>query len=275
LSASEPQRAGLLTNPRSERVTSVRALSRRPVRERRNRFVVEGPHAVRELLRHAASHAAELYLTAPAWSAHPDLPRLGHAAGAAVYECTEPVLGVMAESQHPQGVVAVARPLDVTVDAAVDAVGGGFAVVLSHVRDPGNAGTVIRGADAFGAAAVLISSDSVDLYNPKVVRSTAGSLFHLPISVGTSLDEILTRAREAGMTLLAADGHGSTLLPHVDLAGAHAWVLGNEAWGLPDEVAQACDERVAVPIVGQAESLNLAMAATVCLHASASARSSD
>jgi len=266
--SNEPERVALLTNPRSERVRSVVSLRRRAVRSRRGRFLVEGPHAVRELLTHVSSHVLELYLTAQARSAHPDLARRGGDARVSLYECTEQVLEVMGESQHPQGVVAVARPVDVSVDAALDAVGDGYAVILSHVRDPGNAGTVIRGADAFGAAAVLISSDSVDLYNPKVIRSTAGSVFHLPISVGAPVERILGRARQAGIALLAADGSGGTPLHHAELTGPHAWVLGNEAWGLPADVAGDCDHRVAVPIVGHAESLNLAMAATVCLHAS-------
>ena len=120
-----------------------------------------------------------------------------------------------------------------------------------------------------GADAVLLSDASVDVYNPKVVRSTAGSLFHLPIVVGVPLDELLTRVRAAGLRLLAADGAGQRLLPDVDLTGPHACVMGNEAWGLEPEVRDRCDEVVRVPIHGLAESLNLAMAATVCLYASA------
>ncbi|HKJ12048.1 MAG TPA: RNA methyltransferase [Ornithinimicrobium sp.] len=265
-------RVALLTNPRSERVRGVASLRRRAVRARRGRFVVEGPHAVRELMSYAGSEVLEAYLTADAWAAHPDLARLGHEHGVPLYECTDQVLEVMGEAAHPQGVLAVARPVDVTAQSAVGAIGDGFVVVLSHVRDPGNAGTVIRAADAFGAAAVLISSESVDVYNPKVVRSTAGSLFHLPVSVGTEVQEIIDLLREAGVALWAADGSGPTSLPQADLSGPHAWLLGNEAWGLPEDVQAACDEAVSVPIVGHAESLNLAMAATVCLHASSMAR---
>jgi TrmH family RNA methyltransferase len=145
-------------------------------------------------------------------------------------------------------------------------------VLLSHVRDPGNAGTVIRGADAAGADAVLVSDASVDVHAPKVVRSTAGSLFHLPVVTGLPVGETIDRLRAQGIRVLAADGAGTTLLPDVDLAPAHAWVMGNEAWGLPDDVRDRCDLVVRVPIHGLAESLNLAMAATICLYASAGAR---
>jgi len=266
------ERAAFLTNPRSERVRSVVSLRRGSVRSRRSRFLVEGPHAVRELLRYAGAHVVDLYLTDEAASEHPDLAQWARQEDASVYRCTDQVLEVMSDAQHPQGTVAVARRIDVSVQEALNAVGEGFAVVLSNVRDPGNAGTVIRGADAFGAAAVLVSGDSVDLYNPKVIRSTVGSAFHLPISVGAPVEQILDVARRRGIDLLAADGSGPTSLRDADLAGPHAWVLGNEAWGLPADVMAGCDDRVAVPIVGHAESLNLAMAATVCMHASAAAR---
>jgi len=145
--------------------------------------------------------------------------------------------------------------------------------VLAHVRDPGNAGTVIRGADALGADAVLVSEGSVDVHAPKVVRSTAGSLFHLPVVTGLDLAETLATLRAHGIRTLAADGAATTLLPDVDLSSAHAWVMGNEAWGLTDEVRSGCDDVVAVPIRGHAESLNLAMAATLCLYASSLQRS--
>ncbi len=112
---------------------------------------------------------------------------------------------------------------------------------------------------------------SVDVTAPKVVRSTAGSLFHLPVVAGVEVEATLAALRAPRHPQLAADGSGNALLPDVDLSAPHCWVMGNEAWGLPDEVREACDEVVRVPIYGQAESLNLAMAATVCLYASAGA----
>ncbi|MGC5586070.1 TrmH family RNA methyltransferase [Ornithinimicrobium sp. W1665] len=257
-----------LRTPRSERVRQVAALGRRAARDRQGRFLVEGPQAVRELVGYAASAAEALYVTPAALERHGPLVEEARALGVRVQECTEEVLRVMAGTEHPQGLLAVAGRVDVPLDRALDAVGTtGFVVVLAHVRDPGNAGTVLRAADAFGASAVLVSAASVDVYNPKVVRSTVGSLFHLPVSVGTPVGELLEACRARGIRLLAADGSGPTPLPDVDLTGPHAWVMGNEAWGLPPEVLDGCDDVVSVPI-RRAESLNLAMAATVCLHAS-------
>lgn len=262
----------LLSNPRSDRVRQVAALGRRAARDRQRRFLVEGPQAVRELLRCAAPAADHLYLTPAASRRHPELVAAAAAAGVRTQECTDQVLAAMADTDSPQGMLAVARPVDVPLTCALEAVGeSGFAVVLTHVRDPGNAGTVLRGADAFGASAVLLSAASVDVYNPKVVRSTVGSLFHLPVSTGTPVAELLAACRRQGVRLLAADGSGTTTLPEVDLSGPHAWVMGNEAWGLEPEVLELCDEVVSIPIQ-RAESLNLAMAATVCLHASGAAR---
>lgn len=261
----------LLSNPRSERVRAVRSLGRRAVRERQQLFVVEGPQAVRELLAYAGPAARDLYLTAAAGERHTAILEAAERAGVRVRRCTDEVLAAMTDTAHPQGMIAVAKPMDVPLNDALAAVGGGYIAVLTNVRDPGNAGTVLRAADAFGAAAVLVSDASVDIYNPKVVRSTVGSLFHLPVSVGTPAPELLAACRAAGLRVLAADGSGTTSLSDVDLSGAHAWVMGNEAWGMEPEVRELCDEVVSIPLV-RAESLNLAMAATVCLHASASTR---
>ncbi len=206
-------------------------------------------------------------------SAVTEVTEAASAAGLDIHEVSTAVLGAMADTTTPQGVLAVCRPVDVALDKVLD--GARLVCLLAHVRDPGNAGTVIRGADAAGADAVLVSDASVDVYNPKVVRATAGSLFHLPIVRGLPLLPTLDRLGRQGLTRYAADGAGTTSLDRLDaqtLRRPHAWVMGNEAWGLPDEVRAACDEVVAVPIYGQAESLNLAMAATVCLYASATAQ---
>ena len=263
--------ADVLTNPRSDRVRSVRSLAQRPVRQRTGRFVVEGPQGVREAVRCAADRVVDVYLTAQAMERYAaDIAAPARAAGLWVHQVTDEVLAVMADSEQPQGVVAV---VEASAPSLADVLAGspGLLVLLTHVRDPGNAGTVIRAADAVGAAAVLVSEASVDVTSPKVVRSTAGSLFHLPIVTGLPVESTLDELRAHGIRTLAADGAGTTLLPDADLSTAHCWVMGNEAWGLPEQVRAHCDDIVRVPIVGKAESLNLAMAATVCLYASAEA----
>ncbi len=263
----------MLTNTRSDRVKSVRALSRRSARSRTGLFVAEGPQSVREALAHRPDHVRDVYVTESAAQRHTDVMALADAAGTHVHEVTEEVLAALCDTKSPQGIAAVCRVLALDLDTALRSLPDQAIVcVLTHVRDPGNAGTVIRGADAAGADLVIVSSASVDLYNPKVVRSTAGSLFHLPIVTGVPVDEILAALRAQGIALLAADGVGTTMLPDVDLARSHAWVMGNEAWGLDPAVREGCDAVVRVPIHGLAESLNLAMAATLCLYESARVR---
>ncbi|WP_406831160.1 RNA methyltransferase [Pedococcus sp. KACC 23699] len=266
-----PQPNTPLTNPRSDRVKSVRALSRRSVRDKVGRFLVEGPQSVREVVRHHPELVVDLYLTPDAGRRYGEVTEAAHAAGLHVHEVTDEVLAAMSETPTPQGLAAVCRIPSAALDDVL-AAAPRLLVLLTNVRDPGNAGTVIRGADAAGADAVLVSDASVDVFSPKVVRSTAGSLFHLPVVTGLPVTDTIAALRGAGVRVLAADGAGTVLLPEVDLAPAHAWVMGNEAWGLEAEVRAQCDEVVRVPIYGLAESLNLAMAATVCVYASAAAQ---
>jgi len=270
----------MLTNIGSDRVRSVRALSRRAVREREGLFLAEGPQAVSEVVAHRPDTVQDLYFeaqtdTRQAGIKQASLLEAAQAAGLSIREVSHEVLVAMSDALVPQGVVAVCRPVDVHLDAVLDD-HPRLLMILTNVRDPGNAGTVIRGADAAGADAVLLSDSSVDIYNPKVVRSTAGSLFHLPIVTGVPVAVLLDRVRAAGLDLLAADGSGDEVLGAIDgnlnLDRPHAWVMGNEAWGLEPEVRAACDSVVRVPIYGKAESLNLAMAATLCLYQSASSQ---
>lgn len=235
---------------------------------------MEGPQAVRELLRVRPETVRALYVDEEhlADGRHDGLWR--SVPSVQPVPCSSAVLTAMADTPHPQGVLAVAATVDVPLGTALDAVTGGTGVlaVLEQVRDPGNAGTVLRAADAFGADAVVLTDASVDVHGPKVVRSTVGSLFHLPVVTGVPLVEVADACRERGIRLLAADGSGATSLPTLaadgTLARPHAWVFGNEAHGLTPDALALVDDVVAIPIV-RAESLNLAMAATVCLHTSA------
>jgi TrmH family RNA methyltransferase len=184
-------------------------------------------------------------------------------------------LATLSETVTPQGVVAVCRSLDVPLDEALPAAPR-LVVCCAQVRDPGNAGTVIRCADAFGADAVVLTEGSVDAYNAKTVRASAGSLFHLPVVLGAGLPATLDACRARGLQVLAADGSGVDDLDQLAHSGALAqptvWLLGNEAWGLPDEQLRLADRVVRVPLYGAAESLNLSTAAAVCLYATASAQ---
>lgn len=200
-------------------------------------------------------------------------------AGVPITEVGDRALAALADTVTPQGLVGVARTVDVSLAAALTGAPRLVAVLLD-VRDPGNAGTVIRSADAAGADAVVLAvgadGGAVDPYNGKCVRASAGSVFHLPLVLGVALTDVLAAVREAGLTVLAAAGRAEldldSLLDEGTLSDPTAWVFGTEAHGLADEVVARCDRAVRVPIHGRAESLNLASAATVCLYASARAQ---
>lgn len=253
------------------------ALARRPVRSRRGLFIAEGPQVVREALVHRPDLVAEVYVDHGA--AEGDGPIAGilglaQTSDVAVASVTPAVMAAMCDTQTPQGILAVCRVPSTELDTVFAAREGkpSLLVILAAVRDPGNAGTVIRSADAAGADGVIFAADSVDPLNPKCVRSTAGSLFHLPIGSAVPIEGVMDRLRQRGLRVLAADGTAQRSVEEVDLVAPHAWLLGNEAWGLPQALRDRCDEAVRVPIYGKAESLNLAMAATVCLYASATAQ---
>jgi RNA methyltransferase, TrmH family len=258
---------------RTPRVVAARKLLRRAGRERAGRFLVEGAQAVREAVRHATVH--ELFVTEAAAARHPHLVAAAADAGARVSPVTDGAAASLSETVTPQGLVAVCALLDVP---PAEALGERpeLVVVCAGIADPGNAGTVIRVADAAGARAVLLAGDTVDPHNGKAVRASTGSVFHLPLARDRDSGAVLDACRAAGLTLLAADAHGELDLhdPAADpvLAGRVAWIFGGEAHGVPATVAERADHRVRVPILGRAESLNLATAAAVCLYASVGAR---
>lgn len=232
---------------------------------------MEGPQAVREAVRFVPDRIRDLYVTAESTRRHADVVDPARARGVFVHTASQEVLAAMCDADTPQGTVAV---VDWPVSTLEEVLASRprLLVLLTHVRDPGNLGTVIRGADAAGADAVLVSEASVDVTSPKVVRSTAGSLFHLPVVTGLPVEPTLAELARAGVRRLATDGGATRTIDDADLTGPHAWVMGNEAWGLDEENGRACDASLRVPIHGRAESLNLAMASTVCLYASARAQ---
>jgi TrmH family RNA methyltransferase len=187
-----------------------------------------------------------------------------------VSQITERAAGGLSETVTPQGIVAVCALLDRPLEQVLPPTAR-LTAVLVDVSDPGNAGTVIRVADAAGADAVILAGDSVDPHNGKCVRASAGSLFHLPVSRVRDTGAALRTCRDAGLRLLGAHGYAETELDSLDLSMPAAWIFGNEAHGLPATVLTAVDVGVRIPIYGKAESLNLATAAAVCLYGSAMA----
>ncbi len=221
----------------------------------------------------------EVFAAPTAASTHPEIRIAALEHGLPWQLVDEAALAVLTETVRPQGLVAVCRFLDEPL-ADLLARGPDLVAACADVRDPGNAGTVIRCADAAGAGGVVLAGTSVDPYNGKAVRASAGSLFHLPLAIAggspATVAAVVAGLREGGMTVLAADGAGELDLDDAADEGLlerrTAWVFGNEAWGLREEVAALADHRVRIPIHGRAESLNLATAAAVCLYASARAQ---
>jgi TrmH family RNA methyltransferase len=253
--------------PRTPRVVAARRLQRRKDRDQTGRFLAEGPQAVREAL--SAGAVAELFATAAAFERYADL--VAQAPEASVV--TEETIKALAETVQPQGLVAVCEQIDVPLGDAL-AKRPRLVAVAAEVRDPGNAGTILRTADAAGASAVIFAGDAVDPYNGKCVRASAGSLFH--VEVIRSPLAVVDDLRTSGLQVLATTGYGAddldSLLDDGALGAPTAWLFGSEAHGLPESLLEAADRRVRVPIYGGAESLNLAAAAAVCLYASARAQ---
>ena len=306
-----PIHQNIIDNPKSERVRRVADLSNRRSRERSGRFLVEGPQSVREAVRCMPQTVTDVYVAVsddPERSRlDPGLARHGYEgtpetmpddvpvsallspivaeavkAGLYVHLCSAGVVERM--SRDAQGIVAVGD-MQATRDAMTGTVpetpgaGGSdgrpsLVAAFWQVRDPGNAGTVIRAADAAGCAAVVFVDECVDMFNPKVIRATAGSLFHLPVLTMTT-GEFFTWCSERGLVVTAADVYGTPgnrPVPLPELLGGdggrdadRAVLFGNEARGLPDDVLERSDTVVSIPIYGRAESLNLGTSAAVML----------
>lgn len=266
----------MIDNPRSPRVRAAAKLAKRSQRAETGLFLVEGPQAVDEAVRTRPELVREIFVTPAADDRHRALLDEARAAGIRVEQVSDPVLAVIADTVTPQGMVAVCALFPTRLDEVI-ARGPRLVAVLEEVRDPGNAGTIIRVADAAGADAVILTGSSVDPFNPKAVRATTGSIFHIPVVVGVSLESALDRLRASGIRVLAADVSGEDLLgvrAAGELDGPTAWLFGNEARGLTSEQLELADRAVIVPIYGAAESLNLATAAAVCLYESAFAQRS-
>lgn len=264
----------MIESVRNTRVREVRKLAQKTERNEQGLFVLEGPQAVREALQDRPDLITDLFATPTAMEKHRDLADLADAAGLEIVWATEEVVDAMSDTRTPQGVVAVARQFPTALKNMFDDELR-LVVILEEVRDPGNLGTIIRVADAAGADAIILTGRTVDLYNPKVVRSTTGSLFHIPVAVDADFTDASLRVKQAGMRLVAADIAGEDLLTAREagkLAQPTAWVFGNEARGLSDEILTQCDASIAVPNYGRAESMNLATAASVCLYESAFAQ---
>lgn len=252
-------------------------LAKKQRRHEAKLFLVEGPQAVREALMYRPELVVDIFLTAAVRDKHPDIVALADDNAVDMSLSTDAVIDQMADTVSPQGIVGVVEFLGVSLED-VFATSPRLIALLHEVQDPGNVGNILRTADAAGVDAVVVTSRSVDVFNPKVVRSTTGSLFHVRLVTGVELGDVIRAAKKAGMQVFATDAGGEDLVS-LRASGALAkptmWLFGNEAKGLSVGEQEVGDRVVSVPLYGSAESLSLQTAAAVCLYESAFAQHAE
>jgi RNA methyltransferase, TrmH family len=252
---------------RHQRVQRLRRLlTRRSARQAEGAFVLEGAKLLTEAL-DAGAGVESVYLDPSAGASLEKLVARCLDAGLRVYDLETGVLARVADTVTPQPILAVVPTVDVSLDEVLGR-SAALVVALVDLRDPGNAGSVLRSADAAGVDAVVFCDGSVDLYNPKTVRASAGALFHVPVVVDGPPDLVLGRLGAAGLRRLATVARGGEDYTAIDLRRPTAVVLGNEANGLPAELDALLDGSITIPMAGRAESLNVGIAAAVvCFEA--------
>ncbi|MBD0860257.1 RNA methyltransferase [Gordonia sp. zg691] len=257
-----------ILSERSSRVVSYAKLRRAAERRDQGRFLAEGANAVSSAL--AVGRAETVLVSDDDQPRHRELLDTAAAAGVPVLVVSARAASKLAETSTPPGIFAVCPLLDVPLDAVLAAQPRLLAIAV-EAREPGNAGTLIRCADAMGADAVVLLGDAVDPHNGKCVRASAGSVFTVPVVRHRALTDGLDAIRRAGIALLATAADGEVVLDHAAdvLAGRVGWLFGNEAHGLSADIQRFADHRVSIPIRGRAESLNVAAAAAICLYESA------
>jgi RNA methyltransferase, TrmH family len=254
----------------NKRVARAVRLKKRAMREKDRRFLVEGAQGVAEAIRSGAR--VEEVFTGPEPGPRVDaVIEAAERSGIPVRPVSPEVMAHLTSTVTPQGVVAVSEFVDVPLGQIADS-DEGLVPVLVEVRDPGNAGTILRSADASGATVVVFTTSSVDVYNQKTVRATAGSLFHVPVAREVNVEDAVPTLRDRGFAVVAADAAGETSVYEADLSRPTAILFGNEARGLHESVLELTDDTIRVPISGRAESLNLAAAATLVLFEGARQR---
>ncbi|KAA0917431.1 RNA methyltransferase [Dietzia sp. ANT_WB102] len=258
---------------RTPRVVSASKLHRSAARRKSGRFLAEGTNSVEAAL--ATGAAVEVFCTEEALDRFADLLDVARSSGVQVSVATARALRGLSDTVTPTGIVAVCRTVVHTAAAGMDTGGAArtprLVAVGQALAEPGNVGTLVRVSDALGADEVWLTGGGVDPENPKAVRASAGSLFHLPVVRGIPESDLMDHAHRLGLQVAVADADGEVDIERADELLAHptAWVFGNEAHGIPDHLADAADLRVRIPIRGRAESLNIVTAASICLHTSA------
>lgn len=242
-------------------------LHRHTGRRRAARFLAEGPNLVEAALRRGL--VCEIFATESA------AERFAALLGESPVEIvTDKAAKALSDTVTPVGLVAVCSLPGATLSDVLDAKPALLAVPI-EISEPGNAGTLIRVADAMGADAVVLAGDSVDPYNGKCLRASAGSIFSIPVVSCPDAMGAVTQISAAGLHVFATVLDGTVSLDDIELSGPTAWLFGPEAHGLPSALVELATARVRIPMPGEAESLNIASAAAICLYQSAKAHRPD
>ncbi len=259
---------------RSTRVVSFAKLRRAAQRRQRGEFLVEGANSVRSAL--ATDVARVVLVRDDEQGRHAAILDATRERGVEILTITSRAADKLADTSTSPGIFAVCDLLDTTVEQIVGAAAPIASIAVGvDLADPGNVGTLIRTADAMGCAGVVLAGTAaVDPHNGKAVRASAGSVFHVPVARGHNVLDVIGMMRSAGFAVLATAADGELSLDDADgvLTGRTAWMFGNEAHGLSDDIRAAADHRISIPIRGRAESLNIAAAAAICLYSSARAQ---
>lgn len=250
-----------LTGLQNPLVKAAAELKQKKYRQQRGEFLAEGLRTVEEAV--AFKAAQQIFYTAT--EDERTLQLLEQAASMQLkLTCvSEAVMKKIADTETPQGIIAVCHMQEQLLEQLLAS--GKLLLVLDRVGDPGNIGTMLRTADAAGVGGIILLKGTADIYAPKTVRSSMGSLFHVPVLSGVAEQEFIDNAKKAGYQLLVTSLDGADNLYQADLKGRLAFVMGNEAGGVSASLLQQADKRVFIPMRGKAESLNVAMAAGIVM----------
>ncbi len=250
-----------LTGLQNPQVKSAAELKQKKYRQQQGLFLAEGLRTVEEAV--ASKTVVSIFYTAIEDDRTRSVLEEAAAQQLKLYCVSDAVMKKIADTDTPQGIIAVCKMQNVTLDKLLSK--GEMLLVLDRVGDPGNLGTMLRTADAAGIGGVVLLKGCVDIYAPKTVRSSMGSLFHVPVVSGIGEDNFIAEAKDAGYELLVTSLEGADNLYKADLGGRIAFVMGNEAGGVSANLLERADKRVFIPMAGRAESLNVAMAAGVVM----------
>jgi TrmH family RNA methyltransferase len=253
-----------INNPQ---VKYVRRLANHHFRDKEKKFLIEGLRFVEEAIN--STWPVEMLVYSKKIMDNPRAEHLLKTAGfrnVSLLEMEEKDFGELAETATPQGIIAVATQRGQSLEDLKTGDGPALLVLVDGVQDPGNLGAIVRSADAAGAGGVILLKGTADIYNPKALRATMGSIFHLPVIQGVSAQDILFYLKQRGIKTVAGDPHGSRLLFEIDLKVPCALVAGSEAGGIGENLKENVDDLARIPMPGRAESLNVAISASIMLY---------